>query len=137
MSSGIIKGPIKGSSGLGEARRGPVRKRTTDNTATDLMQIPVSPNETVRLRVEVLARSTVDEHMCWTISALFYRIGSGNVQREDYDQVESGQQTATSSATASLEADTATQKADLRVKGETGKTIDWEATATISRVVNP
>jgi hypothetical protein len=132
-----MKSPIKGSSGLGESRRDSVRVRTTDNTPADLMQIPVNPGEAVRVRVEVLARSTVHEVMCWTISALFYRIGSGNVTREDYDQVESGQQTATSSATASLEADTTTQKADLRVTGETGKTIDWEATATISRVVNP
>lgn len=111
-------------------------KTTTDATATTVTSISIAEEETTRILVEATARNSDGSiNGAFYTRGTFYRNTSGNVTALS-NQVNAPGTDATAASTieVTLVANTTTQAVDIKVTGQTSKTIKWAVNVAHEKV---
>lgn len=123
FTSGLFRSE---ASGLGEkSKAGSVT--TTDATATDIISIPLSEEQTMSIAAQITGRNTDGLSVGYTISGAFKRDSGGNVTQVGQQLNEAVHYDDGAAWSGTLNADTTNQTVDVRVTGEIGVTIKWTA----------
>lgn len=118
-------GSIMGGLTVNKTKAG--KATTTNNTATDIVSIPLPAGYQIKITAKVSAIKSDDTvRASWDLGALFYRETGGDVTIEGNMTENDSHQTAGNVYTAELVANTTTQCAVVRCTGATSNTVAWK-----------
>lgn len=113
-------------------------KQTTDNTKTTIATIPLAEGDNCFVLAKAIATNAdVDKITTYFIGATFRRATGGNVTQVGATQDIYGDADAGLSVAFDAEVDTANQRINITITGETSETYDWDVRVQENMIVRP